>query len=232
MRSKNSSKEKVDLNFIEVINLLKKSRISYWLCHGTLLGIIRDGNLIPWDHDIDIAVWYKKDIKKKLKKLMLKNNFKLKKKYFVEDDLLTFIKKGGREVDINFYHRKIINSEQMAYVKWYIPKNFFFKIIDALSAASIYKGKLDFLINKLKLTEPAFHWLKIILIKNNIFYKTLGYTQPLNLLKNFKEIKFRNTRVSVPVLSKKYLAYVYGLNWKKPVKSFNWVKDSPSVEKI
>ena len=52
MRSKNSSKEKVDLNFIEVINLLKKSRISYWLCHGTLLGIIRDGNLIPWDSSI------------------------------------------------------------------------------------------------------------------------------------------------------------------------------------
>jgi phosphorylcholine metabolism protein LicD len=232
MRSKNSSKEKVDLNFIEVINLLKKSRISYWLCHGTLLGIIRDGNLIPWDHDIDIAVWCKKDIKKKLKKLMLKNKFKLKKKYFVEDDLLTFIKKGGREVDINFYHRKIINSEQMAYVKWYIPKNFFFKIIDALSAASIYKGKLDFLINKLKLTEPAFHWLKIILIKNNIFYKTLGYTQPLNLLKNFKEIKFKGLSVSVPYFSEEYLKYVYGPNWKKPIKKYNWIKDSSSTKEV
>ena len=65
MRAKNNSQKKIDKNFIEIINLLKKNNISYWLCHGTLLGIVRDKNLIPWDHDIDIAVWYKKNLKKR-----------------------------------------------------------------------------------------------------------------------------------------------------------------------
>ena len=107
MRIENNSKKEIDKNFIEVIKLLKKNNISYWLCHGTLLGIIRDNDLIPWDHDIDIAVWYKKNIKEIFKKIMIKENYKIKKK--ANDDLLTFIKKGGREIDINFYHQKIEN---------------------------------------------------------------------------------------------------------------------------
>ena len=46
-----------DPNFIDVINLFNKYKIDYWICHGTLLGIIRDKKLIEWDHDIDIALW-------------------------------------------------------------------------------------------------------------------------------------------------------------------------------
>ncbi len=36
--------------------LLEKNGIPYWLDDGTLLGIIRDGILLPWDNDIDIGV--------------------------------------------------------------------------------------------------------------------------------------------------------------------------------
>ena len=63
MDNKNNSETDLDSNFVETINLLNENKISYWVCHGTLLGLIRDGNLIPWDHDIDLAVWeheYKK----------------------------------------------------------------------------------------------------------------------------------------------------------------------------
>ena len=232
MRSKNSSKEKVDLNFIEVINLLKKSRISYWLCHGTLLGIIRDGNLIPWDHDIDIAVWYKKDIKKKLKKLMLKNNFKLKKKYFVEDDLLTFIKKGGREVDINFYQVKKKNFKEIAFINWFVPKNNICKLVDALSLAESYEGNLKFIIKNFKYFEFFFKKLKNFLIQKNYFYKNIGYTQPLDLLKKFEKLNFKNIEVVVPLKYKEYLNYIYGNNWRIPKKNYNWIKDSPSTEDI
>ena len=229
MRAKNNSQKKIDKNFIEIINLLKKNNISYWLCHGTLLGIVRDKNLIPWDHDIDIAVWYKKNLKKKFKNIMSKKNYKLKKKFFSKDDLLTFIKKGGREVDINFYHKKYLNSQKLAYVKWFVPKNFFCKVIDALSEADIYKGKFFYIINNLKSVKPFFKKLKKFLIKKNLYFATIGYTQPEKLLKKFKKIKFKNMKVSVPVLSKDYLDYVYGLNWRKPKKNFNWAKDSPSV---
>lgn len=39
-----------------VTSILDKHDIPYWLDDGTLLGIVRDGCLIPWDNDLDISV--------------------------------------------------------------------------------------------------------------------------------------------------------------------------------
>ena len=47
----------MDLNFYNAIQELNKNKVFYWVCHGSLLGLARNGELIPWDHDIDIAVW-------------------------------------------------------------------------------------------------------------------------------------------------------------------------------
>ena len=55
---------KNDPNFKECIEVLNKLKIDYWVCHGTLLGIMRDKSLIPWDNDIDIGSW---DLKNKEK---------------------------------------------------------------------------------------------------------------------------------------------------------------------
>ncbi|KKK83845.1 hypothetical protein LCGC14_2789300, partial [marine sediment metagenome] len=52
------------------LDIFEKYSIKYWIDDGTLLGIIRDGDLIPWDHDVDvgisgesaskiISIWYK-----------------------------------------------------------------------------------------------------------------------------------------------------------------------------
>ena len=70
------SKNKIDKNFCEVINILNKNKISYWVCHGTLLGIIRDRKLIAWDPDIDIAVLQKSESRKKISKLFRNKGLK------------------------------------------------------------------------------------------------------------------------------------------------------------
>ncbi|HPD25707.1 MAG TPA: LicD family protein [Candidatus Marinimicrobia bacterium] len=36
--------------------LLEKYNIPYWLEGGTLLGIIRENRLLPWDNDLDISI--------------------------------------------------------------------------------------------------------------------------------------------------------------------------------
>lgn len=38
------------------VELFSQTGIRYWIDDGTLLGIVRDGDLIPWDNDVDLGV--------------------------------------------------------------------------------------------------------------------------------------------------------------------------------
>ena len=40
----------------DVVDFLDSEGIEYWLEGGTLLGIVRDNDLLPWDHDIDLSI--------------------------------------------------------------------------------------------------------------------------------------------------------------------------------
>jgi len=40
----------------DVIGFLEKEEIDYHLEGGTLLGIVRDKELLPWDHDVDLSI--------------------------------------------------------------------------------------------------------------------------------------------------------------------------------
>lgn len=233
MDIENNSKNQLDKNFVETIKLFNENNINYWICHGTLLGIIRDRKLISWDHDIDIAVWYKEGLHEKIKNLMRENLFELKEKYFSEDGLLTFTKGSGREIDINFYNVvKNIDNNKIANVKWYVPKNNLYKIIDALSKAKSYNGKYKNLINRFSKFEKFFSFLKNHLIRKKYFFKIMGYTQPCDLLKPFKQIDFQGIKVVIPSKPNEYLRYIYGSTWQKPKKNFNWIKDSPSTQEF
>ena len=43
----------------DVKDTFERHNIVFWLDCGTLLGAIRDGKLISWDHDLDVGMWYK-----------------------------------------------------------------------------------------------------------------------------------------------------------------------------
>ena len=44
-------------NFCEVVEVFTKYGIKYAISHGTLLGLVRLGTLIPWDDDIDVTLF-------------------------------------------------------------------------------------------------------------------------------------------------------------------------------
>jgi hypothetical protein len=83
---------KIDPNFIDAIKILNKLKVDYWICHGTLLGIIRNRSLISWDNDIDFGTWNIKN-KKKIIDSFIKQGFKYKKKSFGHNNLISFEKK-------------------------------------------------------------------------------------------------------------------------------------------
>ena len=226
------SEEKIDINFRETINILKENSVAYWLCQGTLLGVIRDKKLIPWDHDIDLALWNGSISKERIKEIMLAKNFILKDKFLDQDDQLTFTKTGGREVDFNFYEVLTnSNNEKIAFVDWKIPRNKTCKLIEALAAANIYEGNFKSIIKIFSFSQPIFLRLKIILIKKNLFYQSAGYSHPVRLVDEIIDMRFKDLEIKVPKKFDEYLKYIYGDNWIVPKKKFNWIKDSPSTIK-
>ncbi|XP_061300437.1 ribitol 5-phosphate transferase FKRP, partial [Pezoporus flaviventris] len=44
-----------------VVSVLEESGVRYWLEGGSLLGAARNGDIIPWDYDVDLGV-YKEDV--------------------------------------------------------------------------------------------------------------------------------------------------------------------------
>ena len=179
---------KWDKNLVDSVKILEDIHQNYWVCHGTLLGIIRDKNLIPWDNDIDLGVW-KKNLKKNIIVKEFKNNkFLLKKKFFNNDNLITFERSGGRDVDLNIY--EITKNNKFAYQRHFAHSNFLMKFIYVMSVSGLYKGRYNILINNFKNFRRIFTWIKIFLIKRKFFYKEAGFKTSKKFFINIKKYNF------------------------------------------
>ena len=76
--------KKIDQNLSLTINILAKNKIRYWICHGTLLGIVRDKKLISWDHDIDVGVIENNINRKVLPMILKKKDLNKLKNFFTK----------------------------------------------------------------------------------------------------------------------------------------------------
>lgn len=226
------------LDLIKIIQTFEREKIQYWLCHGTLLGIVRENRLLPWDNDIDIAVFHDDISKHKIRNLLNELGF-LEKYTALESQCLHF-NGTNKMIDINFYK---VNSEQ-AYMKWLAPnitrrQKLLFMILSAFSGIMPdgYKYKNMFIRKLLTLAFVFLYMLGKILPKklkklietfgeNTLNYK--GYFYPLDMMK-FKKFEFAGTKVSVPESYKEMLRLTYGDDWMTPNPEFIWHQDSPSL---
>ena len=69
-----------------ISQLLEKNNIPYILEAGTLLGVIRENRLLPWDNDIDVTITrpYEKQLLKNIWKLRF-YGYKVQVKYYKKD---------------------------------------------------------------------------------------------------------------------------------------------------
>lgn len=77
----NPTAEEIFTHLSFISDLLTENQIKHWISYGTLLGCIRDKNIIPYDYDFDLGVIYQ-DVEKILN---LNHTTKIKEsKYFLE----------------------------------------------------------------------------------------------------------------------------------------------------
>ena len=226
--------------FVKVAKLLKNNNINYWICHGTLLGVIRDNMLLPWDHDIDFAVWADEVSKDQILKIFINSGFK-QEIIMDEFDNLFFSTKGKR-VDINFYRR----NKDIAYTKWVSPSknSFFIKLYYFIVCEWCYS--LD--INRIKVDKgwnrlPKWIFIQLLLLikplipnsvkkilKQDVIRRLeyIGYSYSMNLM-TFKKVSFLGVKVPVPIDSERYLELTYGKDWKIPNKNYVWFHEAKNL---
>jgi hypothetical protein len=92
------NKDKCFKIMCEIDDLCKKHRIRYYFSEGTALGLYRDGDLIDWDDDVDIAMeedQYNRFLKKCLPELVNRGYYLLYEyNTGLERQLLAFLKNG------------------------------------------------------------------------------------------------------------------------------------------
>ena len=217
----------MDQNFLLAIKIFNENSINYWACHGTLLGLIRDKNLIEWDNDIDFGVWHGEIDKNRLINLFLNEGFKL-----MSDgegyDFITFTKNNYKRVDINFYHTDFEND--LAYSEWFMSKETRIKFLMRSVVENLgYRGRLKIIYLILLIFKPLIKLFYKNFDNKNLKYSA-GYTTPKKLLLDFDYINLNNIDIRIPSRFEEILVFLYGKHWKIPVKNFNWIKESPATK--
>jgi len=231
-------------NLKNIKEIFNKYNIQSWLDWGTLLGAVRNGKIIEWDHDIDLGV-----MECDFKKINLIISEIEKKGFFIikspiSTPELTFRKKGYG-IDIWKYSTKSNNlfvtsyyelsENKIAQILWFLwrilgeeyskvdlPKKgykfiltYFIKCIFFL-----FPPKLNLFLKKI--------FKKILIKKNYIINKQASV--PNHYFEKFKNIKFYGMTFNIPFDSESYLKYKYGKSWKVPIKEWHPFKEDGTIK--
>lgn len=224
-----------------VKEVLDEYNIEFWLDCGTLLGAVRKGKFIPWEHDIDLGAWQKKfnnAVKASILKELHSRNFSVN-----SFENYIHVEKGDVHADINFYHM----TDNKAIMLRYGPKSSKDRILYyfAMVLTDPYKPELDFreltfakrLIKgslfKISCALPS--WLRKQLARTGMaVYKKFGerdvsWEIPGEYFTNLSTIRFYGMEFRVPARTKEYLAYRYGKDWRIPKKDWVTTRDDGAV---
>jgi len=225
--------------FHEVCEMLQKQHINFWVCHGTLLGIVRERRLLPWDHDIDFAVWDNETSKEEIFNIFSGNGYK-EEKIFGDMDCLHFYGEN-KKIDVSFYK---VESD-LSSIKWAIaPQSFISKIYlyciqviwegtdkNIVLSTNIFKKIAQIILNKLSLLFKFVLPSKIKKVLYSYAIKLMhytGYSYPTDLMK-LHTIQYKNTQIQVPIDSEKHLEFTYGDDWKTPKENYIWHEEANNL---
>lgn len=196
-------------NFIEIVGFLRRHEIDFWLDQGTLLGVVRDGALLPWDKDIDISVWTDG-----FDRILEHRDEVRRLGYYIEvhepRDTMFLSKPRGYFIEI-CRHR--VDGDRVVRFGG-APRN----------SASERRMKRWLL----KMPHPIFvrlrHFARKFLGKPPLPFHT-----PLELLDEFATVRFLGLDVPVPRRAEDYLAFKYGPDWRIPKREWDVAAEDGAV---
>lgn len=222
---------------IDIKAILDKHKITFWLDSGSLLGVVRDGKMIEWDDDIDIAT-LTHSISTKIETIS-KELYAKGYNVFVSNSKITMRKKD-KHLSLYLYDiKKECGTEYITRDK-VSKKDFFASVIQYVFFESLKTKHKDFIHNpntkqkilligkqivrKLPAKNQLANLFLSIGIKGNhfVFYHI---DIRLSYVKKFKKVVFQDITINIPMNAKKYLETMYGKNWHIPNKNWDHVWD-------
>ncbi len=145
----------------DVSDILEKNNIEFCLESGTLLGIVREGRLLPWDNDVDISI--KEEYLDKLLSSLSEISslgYRVRSKIF-ENDSEPFKKGVTRIVKIRnnrfFFFRGKVTLD--IYIKFKKDDKYYYQCGQTKKAsnATFYEGLEEITFNEKKYKIPSNH---------------------------------------------------------------------------
>lgn len=198
--------------------------IEFWLDSGALLGAIRNGKFIEWDHDIDVGAW-KEDLER-IKKACTANGFSVHYDKNYDGNFMTVTGNVGSSFGIFFFDK---NSKESKF-KFVYSTNKVGAVCDYIlwclklrhagqKQSPLPLSFIEASVNTCKLIpeairEKAIYVLQIVYTKiGGITVKTI---LPNHFFRKFTFIKFYDMDIRVPFDYRHYLAFRYGDDWMVP----------------
>ena len=229
----------------QVKEVLDDHNVEFWLDCGTLLGAVRDGKFIPWEHDIDWGSWREKvpeTVKVSVSKALCDRGFSV----WIAENHMNIRKVEGHCADINFYrlsgnkaikptlsHKNLLGRMLRAWLRalWapYHPRR----------VATIKSPVKRFIAKHLiKITQamPSLLRERLARIVSAVYEKIgsedVSWIVPSSYFLSLSTMRFYDLEFKVPAETRGYLAYRYGEDWHTPRRDWITSKDDGAVSSL
>ena len=202
-----------DKNFLDILNIINRiPNFNYWISYGSLLGLIRDGELIEWDDDIDICIRNDK-IKNNILDDIADKAASIGFSVIKSGENHQFERPGGRKIDFNVLKPTLVNGEIVLDLVWEIY--FVQTKINKRIISKFFREIERFLPEKYVLP-----W-QFLATKSGSYGKLRYRTKSRWVEKTF-DFKYGHEVARLPYGYKNLLTSIYGTDWKIPKKSAVW----------
>ncbi len=224
----------------QIKEVLDGHNVEFWLECGTLLGAVREGKFLRWEHDLDFGAWSEK-VSKETKASLAASLIDRGLKVWIAENHINIKAKEEIFADINFYH---IEGDTAVMPALY-PKNLFWRFIvfwqitllapyhsnaeNAKSSINYFAAKST--INLARIMPSSLR--KTLARMISAIYKKAGskdtsWIVPKSYLSELSTIKFYEMEFKVPARKEDYLAYRYGEDWRVPKEDYVGLSEDKS----
>lgn len=222
-------------NFRLITELLNRCNVRFWIDQGTLLGAFRDGALLPWDHDIDLAIW-EEEFPKITANTALFKSHGYAVQVFDKESSVQFKKAHLKEIDCVRYRR----SEDSAVRTWQIREHrlpYGQSVLSGLASTRMSLARrrhgagvgsyLWYTIAR-KCVSLCIELTGLLATRN----RTVIANTPRHFFATFRRMTFLGTQVLAPEHCEAYLQFKYGPGWHIPQERWEyWTQDGAVAAK-